>query len=262
MNSVNKTLYIPLYGKSLVSQKAIILDDKKAEEIWSKVNFPLRGKAKSKWLAYYMGMRAAVFDQWLKSKMQTKENYTVLHLGCGLDSRVERVQTNQMPWYDVDFKEVVEERRKYYQESNFYHILEGDLTSEDWLEQIPKTNAAIVVLEGVSMYLTNEELTQLFIRLKERFNRVAILLDCYTTFAAKMSKFKNPVNTVGVTNVYGIENAKFLEKNTGFSFIQEHEITPQAFINQLQGIEKIIFKRLYAGNFSKKLYKLYEYHSK
>ena len=35
MNNVNKTLYIPLYGKAYVSKKGIILNDKKAEEIWS-----------------------------------------------------------------------------------------------------------------------------------------------------------------------------------------------------------------------------------
>ena len=30
MTEVNKTLYIPLYGKSYVSQKGVILSDKKA----------------------------------------------------------------------------------------------------------------------------------------------------------------------------------------------------------------------------------------
>ena len=44
MNNVNKTLYIPLYGKSYVSKKGIILDDKKAEEIWEKEGFPLKGR--------------------------------------------------------------------------------------------------------------------------------------------------------------------------------------------------------------------------
>ena len=62
MDSTNKTLYIPLYGKAMVSAKGIILDDKKAEEIWKKEAFPLKGKAKSKWLAYYMSMRGKVFD--------------------------------------------------------------------------------------------------------------------------------------------------------------------------------------------------------
>ena len=65
MDSVNKTLYIPLYGKSYVSKKGIILKDPKAEEIWAAEGFPLKGKSKSKWLAYYMGMRSAVFDRWV-----------------------------------------------------------------------------------------------------------------------------------------------------------------------------------------------------
>ena len=33
MNSINKTMYIPLFGKSYVSKKGIILQDKMAEEI-------------------------------------------------------------------------------------------------------------------------------------------------------------------------------------------------------------------------------------
>lgn len=41
MNEINKTLYIPLYGKSSVSKKGIIIKDSKAEEIWEKEKFPL-----------------------------------------------------------------------------------------------------------------------------------------------------------------------------------------------------------------------------
>ena len=259
MNSVNKTLYIPLYGKSLVSQKAIILDDKKAEEIWSKVNFPLRGKAKSKWLAYYMGMRAAVFDQWLKSKMQTEENYTVLHLGCGLDSRVERVNKQNALWIDIDVDAVILERKHYYLENDSYKMVSADITDTSFILGLPNAERAIVLLEGVSMYLTNEKLKQLFIALKEKYNNLSLLVDCYTPFAVKMSKLKNPIKSVGVQTVYGVESPDVLEENTGLYFVKEHSITPLDLINQLKGFEKFIFKNIYAGKTSKKLYKLYEY---
>ena len=69
MNSINKTLYIPLYGKAYVSERGLFLDDKTAEAIWRAEGFPLKGKARSKWLAYYMGIRSAVFDAWLKKQM-------------------------------------------------------------------------------------------------------------------------------------------------------------------------------------------------
>ena len=82
MNSVNKTLYIPLYGKSYVSKKGLFLDDRKAEEIWGTEGFSLKGKSKSKWLAYYLGIRSAVFDEWLKRQMADAPNAVVIHIGC------------------------------------------------------------------------------------------------------------------------------------------------------------------------------------
>ena len=91
MNEVNKTLYIPLYGKSLVSRKGIILHDEKAEEIWEKEGFELKGRSKSKWLAYNMAMRAKVFDDWTEAKLNEDPDALVIHLGCGMDSRCLRV---------------------------------------------------------------------------------------------------------------------------------------------------------------------------
>ena len=44
MKEVNKTMYIPLYGKSYVSHKGIIIVDKMAEEIWEKEQFKLKRK--------------------------------------------------------------------------------------------------------------------------------------------------------------------------------------------------------------------------
>ena len=48
MNNVNKTLYIPLYGKSKVSKQGIILKDSMAEKIWELESFKIKGKSKSK----------------------------------------------------------------------------------------------------------------------------------------------------------------------------------------------------------------------
>lgn len=138
MNEVNKTLYIPLYGKALVSKKGIILQDSKAEELWEKEGFPLKKKSSSKWLAYYMGMRADVFDHWLKKQMDLLKDGVVIHIGCGMDSRIERVKSRGHLWYDVDFPEVIKERRKYYKEDNSYHMLESDARVHEWLKSIPK----------------------------------------------------------------------------------------------------------------------------
>lgn len=93
MDNVNKTLYIPLYGKAYVSCRGLFLRDEKAEEIWQAEGFVLKGKAKSKWLAYNMGMRAAVFDRWTEEMLRKHPESVVLHLGCGMDSRCCRVDS-------------------------------------------------------------------------------------------------------------------------------------------------------------------------
>jgi len=257
MNNVNKTLYIPLYGKAYVSRKGIILNDKKAEEIWDAEGFPLKGKSKSKWLAYYMGMRSVVFDQWLVEQMKKDTEAVVLHIGCGMDSRVLRVGTNGL-WYDIDFPNVISERKKYYDENNDYHMLEADVRQKDWLSAIPEVKHAIVVMEGVSMYFQPEELKAVLEQISNHFERVNLLMDCYTTFAAKASKYKNPINDVGVTQVYGVDDPKILE-NGKLIFVKEHDMTPGVLIDELVGLEKSIFKNLYSGSIAKKMYRMYEY---
>ena len=261
MNNVNKTLYIPLYGKAYVSQKGILLSDKKAEEIWAAEGFELGGKSKSKWLAYYMGIRSAVFDEWLSQKMDELENAVVLHIGCGMDSRVLRVGTKGHKWYDVDFSDVITERGRYYTETEDYKMLAGDAKESDWLSLIPLKGHAVIVLEGVSMYLSHEEMQNLINNLCAHFGEVSLLVDCYTTLAAKMSKYKNPINEVGVTQVYGIDEPTAWQTDD-FLFACEREMTPQKYIDELKGMEKKIFQKLFAGSFSKKLYRLFEYQKK
>ena len=261
MNSVNKTLYIPLYGKFYVSKKGIILDDKTAEQIWEKEGFELKGKSKSKWLAYYMGMRSAVFDNWLIKQMEADKEAVILHIGCGMDSRIHRVGAGGHLWYDVDFPDVIQERKLYYQEDEYYHMIESDARENAWMNSLPAAEKAIIVMEGVSMYFKPEELKRLLRDLTNHFKRVSVLMDCYTDFAAKATKYKNPINEVGVTEVYGVDEPYILEEDAGLSYVKEHDMTPDYLINELRGMEKAIFRKVFAGSFSKKMYRMYEYKS-
>jgi len=253
MNNVNKTLYIPLCGKSYVSKKGLFIEDKKAEEIWEAEGFSLNGRSNSKWLAYYMGVRSAVFDEWLEQQMANQQDAVIIHIGCGMDSRSIRVGTEKHRWYDVDFSEVIEERKRYYTESAKYQMIAGDARNCEWLTKIKENKFAIVVMEGISMYMTIKEMQNLIDSLCFHFEKIALLVDCYTSFAAKMSKYRNPINDVGVTEVYQSEK---------LTFVKEHIMIPQKYIDELKGFEKFIFAKIYAGGISKKLYRLFEYKKK
>ena len=254
----SKTLYIPLYGKAYVSRLGLFLRDDTAEKIWDEEGFSLRGKSKSKWLAYYMGIRAAVFDDFVRRELSVTPDATVIHIGCGMDSRVLRVGGHRGRWYDVDFPEVIAERLRYFSESENYKMISTDVCDLDWLSQICERERAVVVMEGVSMYLETEKLRGLLSALTAHFSEMRVLFDAYSTFAAKMSKYKNPVGEVGVKVVYGLDDPALVLPD-GLNFVAERNMTPDSYIAELRGVEKWVFGHLYAGKFARGLYKLYEY---
>ena len=69
--------------------------------------------------------------------------------------------------------------------------------------------------------------------LTKRFGAVSLLMDCYTVFAARASRYKNPVNEVGVTRLWGVDDPRKLERGTWLAFLREHDLTPPDLIAQL-----------------------------
>ena len=258
MNEVNKTLYIPLYGKSKVSQQGIILNDPSAERIWTEEAFPIRGKSRSKWLAYNMAMRARVFDDWTDSMLQRSRDALVLHIGCGLDSRHMRVKTPCSEWVDCDLPDVIEIRKKYFRENETYHMMALDASRPEQIELLPDCNTAIVVLEGLSMYLTNSQVRGLLQALDKKYRELHILMDVYTEFGVNASKYKNPVNDVGVTKLYGIDAIGSIIDGLRIRFVKEHSFTPAALVKELTPIERMFFKLLFTGKLYRKIYRMYE----
>jgi len=182
----------------------------------------------------------------------------VLHAGCGMDSRCIRICSRQ-PWFDVDFPDVIAERKRYFQETETYHMVATDIRDMEWLKAIPAGTPAVIVMEGISMYLKPEELKEVLRRWKDHFGQVSILMDSYTVFAAKATKYKNPINEVGVTQVYGFDDPHELEMGTGITFVQEHSLIPDWLIEQLPKREQKFFRMMFAGKMAKRIYRLYEY---
>lgn len=64
---------------------------------------------------------------------------------------------------------------------------------------------------------------------------------------------------MGVTKVYGIDAPRELEIGTRLAFFKEHAMTPVDLINELKGMERFIFRKVFGGSISRKMYRLYEY---
>jgi len=57
-------------------------------------------------------LRNREFDRYAQDFLRCHPEAVVVHIGCGLDSRFERVDNGQVEWYDLDLPHVIELRRK------------------------------------------------------------------------------------------------------------------------------------------------------
>ncbi len=101
----NETYLITLYGKALDNRtKNPILGDKFADEAVRRIDFEFENLKSPKGASVSLPVRAKHIDNWAREFLAANPDATVLHLGCGLDSRVFRIDPPAtVRWYDVDF---------------------------------------------------------------------------------------------------------------------------------------------------------------
>ncbi|THK34797.1 class I SAM-dependent methyltransferase [Ensifer sp. MPMI2T] len=128
-----------------------------------------------------IAMRAYLLDRWTEAFLDRHPDATVLHLGCGLDSRVFRLDPQPpVRWFDVDFPDVIALRRRLYPDRENYAMIEASITSEPWLCQCPADRPAMIVAEGVLPYLEQDRVPQLLHRLVGHFPLGEFAFDAYS----------------------------------------------------------------------------------
>lgn len=249
-------------GKALMSKNNLFIKDSKAEEIISKVDFNFSKLKQSKWLSMYMALRAKMIDEICSRYIAKTPNTTVIHLGCGLDSRCLRVDNSNGSWYDIDFQSVIDLRKNFYTETENYKMIGKSVIDLSWLNEIDLDNQSVlIVAEGLTMYLTEQELQQLLKGINTRFGDATIVFDAYSKQAVKSSRLKNPVNQMKASIKWGMNNpSEFTILNENLEFTKEYLIRNKE--NNLKGMTKFIFENLYCGKISESLYKIYEFRLK
>ena len=258
LNNESKTLFIPLLGRAQMSKKDLFLKDLKAEEIIDKVDYDFKSLKQTKWLSMYMSLRGLLIDELTNKYLSNNKNITVIHLGCGLDSRCLRIKENYKIWYDLDYEEVIDVRKEFYKENDKYKMIGSSVIDYKWLDEIDDNNNILIIMEGLTMYLSRAEIIELISMIERKFKNVYLIFDAYTNKAVKASKYKNPVNQMNAEIKYGIDNyEEFLKYNNKLEYVSSHVIRKKD--NELKGLTKMIFNNLYCGKISEGLYKIYEF---
>lgn len=208
-----ETMLVTLYGRALESgSENPILRDPAAVEAIDQIDYDFQS-LNVKWndiLA--IAARAKMFDLWTAEYLADNLDASVLHLGCGLDSRVFRIDPpSTVQWFDVDYPEIIELRRRLFPERPGYGMVASSVTEAGWLEHVAADRPVLVIAEGLFYYLNESDIKTLFNRLVESFPSGQIMFDAISRLYLKLQKTNVGVSATGARMVSGVDNPHELE---------------------------------------------------
>jgi O-methyltransferase involved in polyketide biosynthesis len=114
LTGTQETMLATLYGRALDSHSPnSVLNDGAAANAVERIDYDF-GKTRMKGTnAVSVAIRAKVLDTWTTSFLAEHPSATVLHMACGLDTRVQRLNPSaSVRWFDVDLPEVTDLRSR------------------------------------------------------------------------------------------------------------------------------------------------------
>jgi O-methyltransferase involved in polyketide biosynthesis len=187
LTGAQATLLIPLREKALDSLAShSLLRDTTANKIMTSLDYDFGTMEKSDNDSV---IRARHYDDWTRDFIEKNPNAVIVHLGCGLDARVTRVDPPEtVQWFDIDYPDVIKLRKHFYADSPGYTMISSSVTDPAWLTHVPVGKPTMIISEGCLEYLSEEEVRMLFSHLVKRFHHGIIAFDVMSPFVVEAGK--------------------------------------------------------------------------
>ncbi|NUR86641.1 MAG: class I SAM-dependent methyltransferase [Nonomuraea sp.] len=197
---VQKTLSPVLRAKALDNRLPDpILGDRYAEETMRRLDpgYDSRWFGRSQ-LGLVAVVRARAHDDWARAFLAEHPDAVVLHLGCGLDARVYRIDPPAtVDWFDLDYPSVIELRRKLLPAREHYTLIGSAVTEMDWLDRIPRGRPVLMIAEGLVPYLSAVELRRLLTAVIDASPAGQLQFDTVSVWAWRTSRWDPTLRKYG-----------------------------------------------------------------
>jgi O-methyltransferase involved in polyketide biosynthesis len=121
-------------------------------------------------LVTHIAMRARRYDEYIREFLARFPGGVVVNIGCGLDSRFARTDNGKVQYYDLDLPGIMAIRKQFFKETDRYHTVTSSVLDFSWMDTVSGHKGSFLFLaEGVFMYLHQEDVRALVLKLKERF---------------------------------------------------------------------------------------------
>ncbi|PZG27467.1 methyltransferase [Spongiactinospora gelatinilytica] len=215
LSGAQATMLATLYGRAVDARSSrSVLHDTAALDAVERLEFDFATTGMRRGDEVSVALRAGHLDAWTREYLAAHPQATVLHLACGLDSRVRRVDPGPgVRWYDVDLPDVIDLRRQVFPEppGGRYELIASSVTDPAWLADVPADLPVLVVAEGLTMYLKPDEGAALLRRIVDHFPSGQFVFDAFSRRGIKLQKLNGPVQAAGATLYWGVDDPAELE---------------------------------------------------
>lgn len=224
LSGVPETMLQTVYARARESATRGAITDKKAEEIIGKLHYDFSLAEKDTAMRSGVIARTIVLDKLVNVFLAAHPGAVVVNIACGLDTRCYRM-AGFSHWYNLDLPETIAVRKKLLPESGA--ISQIALSAmDDWGGQIAESGApALIVIEGLTMYLTQADVQRIFAVIARRFSRATVLVETMNPMVVKRFKEKS-IEGSHAKFTWGVKDGRALASLLpGFRFVEEHGLT-------------------------------------
>ncbi len=189
LSGVAETLLITLYIRAMESQRPdALIKDERAEAAVRQLDQETLRKTLAltdDFSRVAVILKGREFDRHARDFLVRHPDAVVVHIGCGLDTRFERVaeRNGQVEWYDLDLPDVIELRRKLVGgEGTRHHFLACSVLDSTWLEVVSahRSHSFLFLAEGVFMYFEEAQVKSLVLTLRDHFPGAELIFDAFS----------------------------------------------------------------------------------
>ena len=155
------------------------------------------------------------YDRQARDFLARHPDAGVVHIGCGLDSRFDRVDNSQVERYDLDLPEVIELRRKLFgDEGKRHHLLGRSVLEEAWMDTLSARHQHpfLFLAEGVFMYFEGAQVKSLVLTLRDRFQGAELVFDAYSPLHVWRHNLQTSTSKINMRVNWGIWHGQEIEK--------------------------------------------------
>ncbi len=212
LHGARETLLVTLCAKAGESQLPdSLLKDRFAAQALAGIDYDFDRLRIDRDIMVGVALRAHLIDGWTRDFLGRHPDATVLHLGCGLDSRVFRIAPPEtVRWFDVDYPDVIALRQRLYPARDGCVLLGSSVTEPEWLEAVPRDKPAFVIAEGLLPYLPSEEVPLLLERVTGHLPGGELAFDAYSQLGLILIAWQPSIRATGAALHWALDEPEEL----------------------------------------------------